>query len=109
LHRKCISLGARLLVLPLTDVKDTMSGFFFIKREVIEGLKLNTVGYKLGLEIMVKGKHDGKIKEVPYVFLHRLGGSSKLNWNVHFAYVWHILLLYWYKTKHFFKRVSFCR
>ncbi|MEM4239793.1 MAG: polyprenol monophosphomannose synthase [Candidatus Woesearchaeota archaeon] len=103
LHRRLVSWGARLLAVPLTSVKDTMSGFFFIRREVIEGVKLRTIGYKLGLEIMVKGKHQGKIKEIPYIFLHRSLGQSKMTWKTNVAYLKHIAFLYGYKIKALFK------
>lgn len=101
-YRRIVSWGARMLILPLTRVKDTMSGFFFIRPEVIQGVKLNLIGYKLGLEIMVKGKHQGKIKEVPYVFLHRSVGESKMNWKTYLDYVHHILKLYAYKIHQLF-------
>lgn len=101
-YRRIVSWGARVLIWPLTSVKDTMSGFFFINPEIIKGIKLNTIGYKLGLEIMVKGKHDGRIKEVPYVFLHRSVGESKMGLKTYVDYVWHVLTLYAYKTKQLF-------
>ncbi len=101
-HRRIISWGARLLVVPLTSVRDTMSGFFFIKREVIEGVKLRTIGYKLGLEIMVKGKHNGKIKEIPYIFLHRSLGQSKMTWKTNADYLKHVIFLYGYKIRQLF-------
>ncbi len=79
-----------------------MSGFFFIRRDVIEGVKLRTIGYKLGLEIMVKGKHNGKIKEIPYIFLHRSLGQSKMTWKTNVAYLKHIAFLYGYKIRQLF-------
>ncbi len=103
LHRRLISWTARLIAVPLTSVKDTMSGFFFIRREVIEGVKLRTIGYKLGLEIMVKGKHQRKIKEVPYVFLHRSMGQSKMTWKTNIEYLKHVAFLYGYKIRALFK------
>lgn len=97
LHRRLVSWGARAMVRPLTFVKDTMSGFFFIKPEVIQNVQLKTIGYKLCLEIIVKGKHNRRIKEVPYVFTHRKLGSSKMNFSTHLQYLRHIILLYLYK------------
>ena len=38
-------------------LKDPMSGFFMFKREVIEGIELNPIGYKILLEILAKGKY----------------------------------------------------
>lgn len=96
-HRQFTSLCGRILVLPLTQVRDTMSGFFFIRPQIIEGLELIAIGYKLGLEIMVKGKHRGRIKEIPYTFCHRSVGESKMTWRTHVAYLYQVLLLYGYK------------
>jgi dolichol-phosphate mannosyltransferase len=49
-----------------------------IEKSVIEGVKLNPTGYKLGLEILIKGNYK-KVKEIPYTFKPRKNGASKLN------------------------------
>lgn len=98
-YRRLVSWCGRILALPLTRVKDTMSGFFFISPEVIDGVSLNTIGYKLGLEIIVKGNHGKNIKEVPYTFQHRHLGASKMSWKTHNAYLWQLMLLYAYKIR----------
>jgi dolichol-phosphate mannosyltransferase len=70
---------AVLLATPLVrGIRDPMSGFFFLKKSVIEGVKLNPTGYKLGLEILIKGNYK-KVKEIPYTFKPRKNGASKLN------------------------------
>jgi dolichol-phosphate mannosyltransferase len=61
--RKITSKGAILLSRPLTGVKDSVSGFFFFKKEVIKNLNFNPRGYKIGLEIIVKGKYERVIEE----------------------------------------------
>jgi len=79
--RRLISRGATLLahtLLPRTrGVKDPMSGFFVFRRGVVEGIELNPIGYKLLLEVLVKGRYE-KVIEVPYVFKVRKRGKSKL-------------------------------
>jgi len=78
---------AVLLATPLvTRVRDPMSGFFFLKRGVIQGIRLNPTGYKLGLEILVKGNYN-KVEEIPYTFKPRKNGASKLNKNEIFSYL----------------------
>ena len=94
-RRKIISRGAGLLARPLTKVKDPMSGFFFFKKEAIEGRKLNPTGYKIGLEIFVKS--DAKVAEVPYTFVDRKHGKSKLGLAEEIRYLKHLFRLYWYK------------
>jgi dolichol-phosphate mannosyltransferase len=88
---------AVLLARPLIrGVKDPMSGFFFLKRSVIEGVRLNPIGYKLGLEILVKGRYH-KLKEIPYSFKNRINGASKLNKTEILSYLRLLKNLYVYK------------
>ncbi len=94
--RKAISWGATKLARPLTKVKDPMSGFFLFKKEVIEDIELKPVGYKILLELLVKGKYKS-FKEIPYIFLNRYVGSSKLGLKEHIDYLKHISRLYRYK------------
>lgn len=94
--RKLTSWGARLLARPLTPVKDIMSGFFFFRRSVIRGVELKPVGYKILLEILVKG-HYRHVLEVPYVFRNREVGKSKLNSAEYWNYIKHLSRLYSWK------------
>lgn len=40
------------------DIKDPMSGFAVIKRNVYDRLQLNPLGYKINMEILYKGKKN---------------------------------------------------
>jgi len=88
--RRLISRGATLLahaLLPQTrKVKDPLSGFFLLKKSVVEGVELNPTGYKLLLEVLVRGRY-GSVVEVPYVFKARRRGRSKLGLKEVFDYV----------------------
>lgn len=86
----------------LTDVKDATSGFFMLKRSVIQGVELNPLGYKIGLEILVKGNYD-KVLEVPIIFADRSGSKSKLGMKEIMEYYTHIGLLY---KDHFFGKLK---
>jgi dolichol-phosphate mannosyltransferase len=66
------------LARPLTPVKDVTSGYFLVRREALEGVELDPIGFKIGLEVIVKGRY-GSVLEVPYVFTDRVVGESKLN------------------------------
>ncbi len=77
------------------DAKDPMSGFFAFKRNIIKGLNIDAIGYKILLEILVKTK-DVNIKEIPYTFQDRKFGSSKLNAKTIFDYFRSVLKLYRY-------------
>ena len=94
--RKLISRGAIFLawlVLPAArKVKDPMSGFFALKRSVIEGKKLDPIGYKILLETLVLGSYR-KVTEVPFEFQLREQGESKLNLNQEYEYLRHLARL----------------
>lgn len=96
LIRKIISKGAILLSSPLTTIKDPMSGFFFLKKNVIKNINLNAKGFKILLEIIVKGKYK-KVKEIPYIFRDRKKGVSKLNKSEYFDYLHNLCSLVKYK------------
>lgn len=80
----------------LTGVKDPLSGYFFLHRNVLEGAALNTSGYKILLEILIKGRYK-KIKEVPFRFRIRKFSTSKLNSKEHVLFLKQIIAYSWYK------------
>ena len=57
---------------------DITSGYFLLRREALEGVELDPIGFKIGLEVIAKA-HYGKAIEIPYVFTDRTTGTSKLN------------------------------
>ncbi len=85
-HRKLISRGATFMARMLADVKDPMSGLFFLRKEVIKDIRFTSKGYKICLEILVRGRYDG-VLEVPYVFRGRRFGSSKLDFKEYIRYL----------------------
>lgn len=91
-YRKIISVIATLMARPLTRVKDPMSGFFFFDRKIIKDCKLDTKGYKILLEILVKARY-GKVVEVPYIFRNRKVGESKINMKEYFRYLKSVICL----------------
>ena len=66
-------------------VKDPLSGFFVVRRECIEGLALQPEGFKILLEILVKGRIR-KAVEVPFQFGNRHAGKSKADFKVAVQY-----------------------
>jgi dolichol-phosphate mannosyltransferase len=105
--RKIISGVASAIAKPLTSVKDPMSGFFFVKRSVFTGIKLNPRGYKIGLELLVRGNYRNVV-EVPYVFTDRYVGKSKLNVKEYVNYLMHAFNLYSSKLKSEIQFLKFC-
>ncbi|OGH59413.1 MAG: hypothetical protein A2725_01125 [Candidatus Magasanikbacteria bacterium RIFCSPHIGHO2_01_FULL_33_34] len=100
IHRKLTSMFATSLVKLLgITVRDPMSGFFLIHKKVIEDVKLNPIGYKILLEILVKGKYKNYI-EVPYIFRNRAVGNSKMSGKIIGQYLKHLWeLKKWQKQK----------
>lgn len=92
-HRRLMSKSATLLARGLTKVKDPMSGFFAVRSEALEGVELNPIGYKIGLEILVKGRIS-RVEEAPITFADRKAGKSKLGTSVTLKYVDHCIRLY---------------
>ena len=77
-RRILTSIVACRLAYLLTPIQDITSGFFLVKREALANVKLDPIGFKIGLEVAAKAKF-GKALEVPYVFKDRVFGESKLN------------------------------
>lgn len=84
---------ACMLAQPLTRIKDITSGYLLVRRDAIEGVELDPIGFKIGLEVIAKG-HYGKALEVPYVFTDRVAGESKLNEKEIFNYLKQLRKLY---------------
>lgn len=88
---------ASLLAMPLIAVSDPMSGFFSLPRTLLARCKpLLPVGYKIGLEIIVKCKPQNLI-EIPIHFRTRKLGKSKLTIKQQLLYLYHLCSLYRFK------------
>jgi dolichol-phosphate mannosyltransferase len=62
----------------LTPVRDATSGFFLIRRDLARGVRISAGGFKICLELLVRGR-PMSVVEVPYVFAGRTAGESKMN------------------------------
>ena len=88
---------ATLLARPLTTVRDPMAGFFALRRSTFEaGKDFNPVGYKIGLELIVKCACERAV-EVPIHFEDRRFGESKLTMKQQLLYLQHLRRLYIFK------------
>ena len=80
---------ATVLARPLADCADPMSGFFAIDRRALPDPRtLRPVGYKIALELMVRGRL--RVREVPIGFRDRHRGESKMGWRQQPAYLRHL-------------------
>ncbi|MDD9947141.1 MAG: glycosyltransferase family 2 protein [Myxococcales bacterium] len=88
---------ATALAWPLTQARDPMSGFFALRKADLRGAhNLNPIGYKIGLELIVKCGLDN-VGEVPIHFADRRLGQSKLTLAEQLKYLVHLKRLYMFK------------
>jgi dolichol-phosphate mannosyltransferase len=97
LGRKIVSVAGSLLARPLTPVTDPMSGFFAIHPRILRRAVLSPLGFKIGLEVIVKC-HPSPIVEVEYTFGSRIAGKSKLSSHQVFEFLRHLSRLYGHQT-----------
>jgi len=99
---------ATLLARPFTRINDPMSGFFALPLVVFEQAeKLDPIGYKIGLELIVKCscRH---ICEIPIHFADRKYGQSKLHLKEQLNYLKHLKRLADFKYGNFSRLIQFC-
>ncbi|MFH1128108.1 MAG: glycosyltransferase [Candidatus Omnitrophota bacterium] len=89
----------------LTRVNDPMSGFFVLRKEVIENKILTPKGYKIILEVLAKGSYKNVI-EVPFIFKEREAGGSKLSLKQYIKFLNHICRLS-FETKEIFRVIKY--
>lgn len=98
---------ATLLARPLASCSDPMSGFLLFDRERLGDLtRLRPLGFKIGLELMVRGGFDD-VREVPIAFADRDAGASKMNLEQQFKYIRHLRRLYLYRFGGFAEFIHF--
>ncbi len=76
--RLLMSRFACLLARSVTSVRDATSGFFLIRRALARDVRISAGGFKICLELLVRGR-PASVVEVPYVFVGRTAGESKMN------------------------------
>jgi dolichol-phosphate mannosyltransferase len=91
--RLLMSRVACLLAWPLTPVRDATSGFFLIRREIIHGVTIQAGGFKILLELRLRSPVR-TVAEVPYVFVDRAVGESKMSLREAMGYFTQLRQLY---------------
>ncbi|HEY4001875.1 MAG TPA: polyprenol monophosphomannose synthase [Candidatus Xenobia bacterium] len=87
----------------VSPIRDATSGYCVFQRAILDGVQLNPVGFKILLEIAVRGKFT-KFVEVPYVFRDREAGKSKFGKKEIINYFKHIWILWPYRKQGLAKR-----
>jgi len=70
----------------VTPVRDATSGFFLIRRDLARDVRISAGGFKICLELLVRGR-PASVIEVPYVFVGRTAGESKMNTKEALGYI----------------------
>lgn len=95
-RRQVISKGAAFLskiaVPSARGVTDPMSGFFAVRREILQDVDLNPSGFKILLEVLTRCEYD-RVVEIPYVFTDRERGESNLGVIEYINFLEHIISL----------------
>ncbi len=98
LPRKLLSNAALWVAMPVQRkqirAKDPTAGYFLVRRECIDQIQFQRTGFKLLLDVLVRGRVRS-IKEIPYTFESRHLGESKANFKVACEYAGLLVKLYW--------------
>ena len=97
--RRLMSRFACLLARGLTPVRDAASGFFLIRRELVQGVRISAGGFKICLELLVRAQPSHVI-EIPYVFEDRAAGESKMSLREALGYLVQLRDLHGFRRAH---------
>ena len=94
LGRRIMSRVACWLARPLTPIRDAVSGFFMIRRELAVRTIVKAEGFKIGLELLVRAR-PARLVELPFQFANRKAGKSKMGSHETVKYLVQLRDLYW--------------
>jgi len=98
LPRKLLSNAALWVAMPVQRkrirAKDPTAGYFLVRRECIDQIQFQHTGFKLLLDVLVRGRIRS-IEEIPYTFESRQHGESKATFKVACEYAGLLAKLYW--------------
>ena len=98
LPRKLLSNAALWAAVPVQRkqirAKDPTAGYFLVRRECIDKIQFQRTGFKLLLDVLVRGRVRS-IEEIPYTFESRHHGASKATFKVACEYGGLLARLYW--------------
>jgi dolichol-phosphate mannosyltransferase len=91
--RRLMSRAACLAARPLSPIRDAASGFFLIKRTIAQNVTIKAGGFKICLELIVRG-WPARLVEIPYQFDDRELGESKMSYREAAGYLVQLRDLY---------------
>ncbi len=97
--RRLLSRVGCLLARPVAPIRDAASGFFLIRRDLARTVQIQAGGFKICLELLVRGA-PGSVLEVPFRFDDRELGESKMSMREAAGYLIQLRDLYWLRLTH---------
>jgi dolichol-phosphate mannosyltransferase len=94
--RRVLSRIGGLLAWPLTSLRDPTSGCFVIRRDIVQHTTIKAGGFKICLELLVRG-WPLRIVEVPFSFVDRELGESKMSRGEATRYLVQLKDLIWFR------------
>ncbi|WP_446897191.1 GtrA family protein [Clostridium sp. LBM24168] len=82
----------------LRNISDPTGGFFAFRREILNGIALSAIGWRILVEILVLGKYT-KVKEIPYKFGIKDYDNSNMSFSCWMDYLKHIFNLVRYSVE----------
>ncbi len=102
--RRLLSRVGCLLARPIAPIRDAASGFFLIRRELARQVTIQAGGFKICLELLVRGA-PGHVVEVPFRFDDRELGESKMSLREAAGYLIQLRDLYLLRLRHPLRRI----
>jgi len=79
-------------------IRDAASGFFLIRADLARNVQIQAGGFKICLELLVRGAPN-RVVEIPYLFADRELGESKMSLREAAGYLVQLRDLYWLRLK----------
>lgn len=102
IFRKIVShtaaLIGKLFLKELRGISDPTGGFFAFRKKIVNNVELKPVGWKILMEILVRGRYES-VLEIPYKFEKRQYGKSKMSFAEQINYLKHIFNLVRYSPE----------
>jgi dolichol-phosphate mannosyltransferase len=89
---KATTLLARYSLPSVRKVRDPLSRFFLVRREIVDDIKLSPTNDRILLEIVARGSIDS-VAEIPYSATPRESGEATLNVREQAVYLQHVIKL----------------
>ncbi len=97
--RRMLSRIGNLMARPLVPVADATSGYFVAETDLLKAIPRSPRGFKILLELLVRGCVH-RVDEIPYVFVNRVRGASKLGIRILWLYLMQLGSLYVHRVIH---------